>query len=460
MDYTLSESANISSGTCNGKYSLYYSGSACGGGGFDGTGHNGRVVVQLPLLPTEQPTLKPSLSPLSNPPSLHPSSAAPTCAQGTAGSNCLPCPIGTFQTFTPSSQMCKSCPIGSISTVEGSTSCDECPWPSYTDSEGESDCYGFSLHLDLFQSSMVLGPILFTYLFCWSLAGEYRINIFLNMLIPMVDHLTDIYYCIAESFHSFEIFLAAMVFLFASSIFFFFELNEKRLLLPHLYYPSLLQQWCWLGCAEGRPTRNGQHLHWRFENHDDPVKYLWYLFSWISCIIAQLFTPLAILLWPFLYLLAMLFWLFLGILLYQTRTFCVGKIRGLWYSVWTQGEYLDENCEVEIDRRTLNQCLFATFLLETLPHLGIQILNNSLASKWNNFKIFSIAFSSYMLVAGIWKFVYWKWWKETPMEQVPLPRLIPFVTISWLELPPSPDKRRSDKPEKDKLLRSSGAEGF
>lgn len=118
------------------------------------------------------------------------------------------------------------------------------------------------------------------------------------MLVPMIDHLTDIYYVLVEAFHNFALFFLAATFLVASSGFFVYELYTNNAY-PCLWYPSMLQHTFWLGCdlekVGSHPTINGHKSPLSFDEHDNPIKLIWFLLFWIICIVLQLITPFAVL---------------------------------------------------------------------------------------------------------------------------------------------------------------------
>ena len=93
--------------------------------------------------------------------------------------------------------------------------------------------------------------------------------------------------------------------------------------------------------------------------------------------------------------------------------------------------------EGDVDLRVLNQCLVATFFLESLPHIGIQVVNNTLNHSWTWIEVLSLASSLYMLFNGIWRFVYWWMWRSQPLGAIPLSNPLGMLGeryAKWLRL--------------------------
>ena len=105
----------------------------------------------------------------------------------------------------------------------------------------------------------------------------------------------------------------------------------------------------------------------------------------------------------------------------------MGKVRNFWYRRWRGFESKYGDINADIDLKLLNQSLFATFVLESVPQLVIQVINNSLNNTWTAFTVLSVLASLYMLFCGIWKFIYWWWWCGLPLGKVPLSNPLGFL---------------------------------
>lgn len=112
-------------------------------------------------------------------------------------------------------------------------------------------------------------------------------------------------------------------------------------------------------------------------------------------------------------------WLLVGMMLLQTRTLAVCSVHKFWFRVW-RGYTAKVEVIDDVDLRVLNQCLLATFLLESIPHVVIQVRNNSLNNSWTGLEAVSVISSLYMLASGVWRFLYYWLWRGEPLAGVPL----------------------------------------
>lgn len=246
-----------------------------------------------------------------------------------------------------------------------------------------------------------------------------------NMVLPMLDHLTDINYVMYERFHLPLYFALAVVFLFAPCLVFTYELYEKG------YYPRFLLPFTMLW-LEKDEDGNPKHVDFDLNiggvsltprEQDNLTKLLWYWIFWVLCIIAQFGTFGLFALWMVSYSVFLLFWWFLGTLLYQSRNLAVGKISVMWYQTWNSVVFEELGVKAErVDRGLMNRALFTGFMLETVPQLLLQIANNMAkgSGAWSATSTASTTMSVYMSLSGIYRFAYFAWWKGYSFDDIPI----------------------------------------
>jgi hypothetical protein len=66
-------------------------------------------------------------------------------------------------------------------------------------------------------------------------------------------------------------------------------------------------------------------------------------------------------------------WFGSGVILLWTKADSLRGVWDLWYIVWTLSREFDSD---EFDSHILNGSLFAHFILESIPNMTIQIVNN------------------------------------------------------------------------------------
>jgi len=295
------------------------------------------------------------------------------------------------------------------------TECTACvnPWTTGTKSS-QANCLYFRSVWDLGTIFIVLASIGAMYVLAFAAAGEKSLAIVLNMFLPMLDHVTDTLYVLNEPFYSFDVFRAAAFFLVAPCIIFVYDLVEAGdfPVVCKPPFPTL-----WLESRDGKPTYNGELVG----------AHLWPLL-----VVLQLATLPVSLIWTLSCTALLVVWFVVGSFLYNSRTLAVGRVRRLWYYVWRgfkHGTDIDE--EVAVDTTVLNKALFTGFVLESIPQLIIQ-LYNSIMVGWGLLAQLSITVSVLMTLAGVYKFIYWRWVQGVEWADIPVAPLI--SNVSWLKL--------------------------
>ena len=102
-----------------------------------------------------------------------------------------------------------------------------------------------------------------------------------------------------------------------------------------------------------------------------------------------------------------------------------------------------------IDKGILNESFFVQFMLESMPQLVVQWLNNTEVGLWTPAGYFSTILSLVTLLNGIYKYGYYCFWLGTRISDVPTEvRLFGLIYVSI-----------DDEDNKGKGVRPSSARG-
>jgi hypothetical protein len=119
-------------------------------------------------------------------------------------------------------------------------------------------------------------------------------------------------------------------------------------------------------------------------------------------------------------------WLLIAFVLFPLKSFSIISIKLFWLSIWNPENLIEDDSENEnsnggtgIDTGLLNRSLLAEFVLETLPQLALQSINNTSIGSWSVESLISTSFSIFMAISGLYKYVYWQFYKNVDIEDVP-----------------------------------------
>jgi hypothetical protein len=127
--------------------------------------------------------------------------------------------------ISPSTKALPLCPSGSIS-VSGNIPCDkcaigqyqssyntcsECPYPTTSYNAGSFTCDGFTLDLDPKVVNGICAVFILFYVIIWYFADSLKFSILVSMLLPMIDHVTDVKYLLIERFFSTALFFVFLI---------------------------------------------------------------------------------------------------------------------------------------------------------------------------------------------------------------------------------------------------------
>jgi hypothetical protein len=141
---------------------------------------------------------------------------------------------------------------------------------------------------------------------------------------------------------------------------------------------------------------------------------------------------------------------------YTTKTFTIISIQKLWMDIWT-GQFSSNKLEViseiemeikseieqhginidneedlntksskakvgniEIDATVLNESIYYHLIIETFPLLIIQVFNNTFYNAWTPLGIFSVCFSVFNAINGLYRIAYYVWWKKYTLSCIPV----------------------------------------
>lgn len=102
-------------------------------------------------------------------------------------------------------------------------------------------------------------------------------------------------------------------------------------------------------------------------------------------------------------------WLLLGSYFYQTKILAIGSVWNFWFTKWSGTNNFNITCDISIE--LLNESIFYEFVLESMPQLLLQCLNNEFNMKWNFITYLSIFFSISMTANGIYRYLYYMLYK-------------------------------------------------
>jgi outer membrane protein assembly factor BamB len=397
---------------------------------------------------TSVPTSFPSASPTSIPTSF------PTCGIGSGGSpgNCETCPSGHYSKFSPTGYSCNPCGIGEYNIESGSTSCMSCEYPFTTISEGSTSCSGvciclLPIHLVIFTLVMMT-----IFIFCVSRANELATGCLLLMLLPCTDYLSDVMYILyVPAYNSFLFNALVLTFIASNSYFIFILYNIGAR--PKLALFSVVfnySKFIWLQYDEGIIQVGEKKL--TFKVLDNFLKFIWLLLvgiilgavQIISCALIT-FVLLGCLLVDLILLSCLLF---LGLFIFQSKVICIREVYNVWFRLWTGDVKIRSTPQV--DTRLLNESIFIEMIVESLPQLIIQIINNSLMGSLSRLAILSASFAFLLVVNGIWSYSY-VLYVGSPVSEVNLDKILHFHLFSFRS---KPIVGKHENADTSKLMRS------
>lgn len=389
-------------------------------------------------IPSSVPTALPSAYPTSLPssvPSALPTSiptSAPTCRRRykheDGSSDCV-CKAGTHVAYNASEDIesCRKCAIGTYSQHTHSNQCEECDWPSYNFQRGSTHCTSLCLCFSSTTLAFALIPFIAIFLCCVWAADGSRYAVFVILFFPTLDVFSDVLYIATTTFYLRYIFYSAVFFVMLPTAFFVQELVHLKAFPQILWWPqsrrvfqkpSFMKDFWWLGCQGSNPTYYGEKVTLIFQHHDGIPHLVAFLLTWLLLLTAQMLSSTLMLLWPVVSVFFLSLWFMVGLFFHLTKVSAIGRVRTVWYWVWTCSN--KHRNLADVDLGVLNRGLFSEFVLETLPQLAIQAYNNEMTNIWTPIAQFSALLSLFIAVNGSYRFLYWTLYVGQPIEEIDL----------------------------------------
>ena len=301
--------------------------------------------------------------------SLYCSPCNPGSYSGPGSSRCTNCPIGTYAGMYGSAN-CTVCGPGSVSTGIGSstctacgsgtyassvTTCSNCTWPTYSlDCGSNTECSYYLILRN--RDGVKIGTIIvlisgvLLYIHGIFKVDEYvdsdrgilvtKYGVFLFFLIPFLDSLSTIIYLFYSYFSSKIVFILFILFVVFSPVSIFLSFLITLKAKPKLSFIILF-----------------------------PLTIIWFVF---------------------------------GLFLHQSRTITIKKVWDFWFFTFTGKEDFGCKC-IGLESSYTNRLILYSSILETLPLLILQIINN-INTSWNPISIISFLFSVFLLIKSLLRF--------------------------------------------------------
>ncbi|MEK9698547.1 MAG: hypothetical protein VW270_22435, partial [Candidatus Poseidoniales archaeon] len=333
---------------------------------------------------------------------------------GSSGSNCEPCSPGTHRNLdhVHSNAQCVPCNIDEYSDVAGAAECKKCPLLKGTFGKGSPDCDATSLRGSSNIQESVFTVIAAIAAASIGMAVNDRLATAVFSFFPALDFISDIVYVLEVGFVSPYLFYAAIVCLFLSGLMFVNELAKLE------SYPSFLIPFPgkylfakvrWLSHEGMSPLVEGQNVG--FERHDNLPKVFAFIVLWLFLIGLQVIWFVMYILWIILHCVWWGPWLVFGLILYQLKSMCVKRVYNLWIYGWTLStdHFKLDYEEYPTDAGMMNESLLNEFILESIPQLLLQGINNTYTDQWlTGVTLFSFVFSLTIVINSIWRFGYYR----------------------------------------------------
>ena len=382
--------------------------------------------------------------------------------------NCYPCQEGTYSS--------------EISAFE-SSSCSECPslYSTVDDaSTDKSDCHVFEINLPAtFQWILYSVGFMWFLLILYYATRPHRLRsseknvflaVFLALIFPFLDLCTDVAYLAISPFYHVSMFVICVICFMHPVILFVIRLYELRAL------PTSVRYIWWLSydmsaggdeADEQETTENDSAvddsgvkegtsgdfipyptitlpldentlktsrftLIFAFDTHDNILTISFEIIVWMVAITLQLLTVIVLPIF-------LIMWLFVGMTLQLTQTITLSATWNIWYFVWTGTNKFADIGPGGVDTEDLNYGILSHFLLEAVPGLILQAINNTLMRSWtkDSVAVISIVMSILVCISVLYKYLYHSKINADPVgvRNIPVDRSIRvrimFLSVDW-----------------------------
>jgi len=322
---------------------------------------------------------------------------------------------------------------------------------------------------------------------------------FIHLLLPVVDLLTDLNYLLENLFFSPAMYYVMVVYFIFAAVIMPFYLLMKRLIeygaWPRIHYRQ--NRLIWLCFAKYKYTNHSSTQdgeHWNFAPHfytdtwrsvssdyshdpsmvlidDHQGRQLCWLAATdhmelgsaiLNLFLILLYLVLQILSIPMYFVLLLLqlilipIWFFIGAILLWTKVDAMGTVWTTWFYYWTATDdfaAVFEDPNTVIDTEVFNGSMFMHCFFHSIPHILLQVINNSLIRKpWKWYAILSVLMSGYLIASGVYIFMYHRFCGSLGVHVAELkdvPQVLSVIGFKILTLTPA-EKIRPVKVRRDK----------
>ncbi len=269
--------------------------------------------------------------------------------------------------------------------------------------------------------------LVLVFLVCLSFGGEYKVPAFAIMLFPTMDILSDLAYIMTSIYYDKYVFLSSVFFFIAPNFLWFFKVYEMKaypcFYIPFPGYWFINENIVFLSSENGIPLINGDRpkgIPTKWEKVDSIGKFCLVFPFWLYYIPQQLVMYGLLMVWIILHSPFLIFWGGIGIFLFQCKVLSIAVVWNIWFLGWVgPTRWPNYYKHIKLDTAILNESLFAEFISETLPQLGLQSFNNSLTNTFSTVGIFSSALSVTIAFNGLYRYGYYTLYKGYKIGEVP-----------------------------------------
>jgi len=367
----------------------------------------------------------------------------PTCGLGAYdagnGSGCGDCPPGTFRSLIEvhGDKGCDACGMDEYSATYGNAACEKCNAPASTIGTGSTSCDAFSLRGSIVTSVVVFVVIILIFGYAIYMAGADKVAFAVLSFLPAMDFISDVVYVTQVRFYQEYVFYIAILCLFLSGGAFMWELYTQRAK-PQFWidFPGhyLCKRVLWLWRDKFSPVVDGKTFD--FDQHENLLKLVGFCILWVLLIVAQVAWVALYIVWCALHCIIWGPLLVMGMLLFQLKGMCVKQIYIGWVELWAGKEKCDvikeklrkSNYEqFPVDAGMMNESIMSEFILESIPQLILQGLNNSATGQWRStVTLFSFVFSLTVIGNSFYRFGYLRFVKKMSIKAVPYTIILPY----------------------------------
>jgi len=372
----------------------------------------------------------------------------PSCGTGMIGDggvNCGECPAGTYRSISHvhAERGCVPCDLDTYTDTPGSDECMMCQAPTATLDVGASSCDAFSLRGNVQSVVAVFVVIAIGFVVSVYAARNDRLAYVLMSLLPAMDFISDVIYVTQVRFYNENVFYCGIICLFFSSSVFVKELVDEGAW-PRVFFAFpgsfIFDRVMWLSHDSFSPMVEDRIFD--FEQHENLPKVLAFMVLWPTFLILQFVWVVVYGLWLALHCFVWGPLLVVGLLLFLLKGMCVKRVYVTWLYAWCGNEKCTEiseelgKTEMEkfpVDAGMMNEAILSEVMLESIPQLLLQGLNNSATGQWTDgVSLFSFMFSLALISNSLYRFGYLSLCQGSSIKDVPFKFFLPVYMYKCL----------------------------